>query len=448
MSSGFRRPGNPPPIPRMSPRTFLPIVFAALVAPAFAAPLDPLFAPEDFWETKPDALMATAGRLGYQWTSNLRDSARVARLNMTMFGLPVAESVVRFEGEKLKDVVFSLYARGIEPDWPEDKFRAFVARSMDAVTEVAKVKYSVRGKDPTNAVKADGVIWKNDRVQILLEYSVTKEVKARGIPFRPEFVRLEIAPPAKTTGRLGAAPVPTPGTAKFSGAAHVKRNEETGDVWLDGIPMVNQGQNGFSILANTERVMRYYGIGVDAHELAQAANVSWQRSLSTAVMVETLKKLGSRMKFRVREVEPWNSADFARLITEYNRVAKRESSATIPDDRRGMDVTEVYRLMKPDLLKEVRTKNKSDLNRFQRQIRSGIDEGTPMLWMMILGVVPEPEPGIAGGTSGHARLIVGYNAKKEDIIYSDSWGAGHELKHMSAADAWTMTTGAMTIEPL
>ena len=46
------------------------------------------------------------------------------------------------------------------------------------------------------------------------------------------------------------------------------------------------------------------------------------------------------------------------------------------------------------------------------------------------------------------RLIVGYNAKTEEILYSDSWGAGHELKRMKADDAWTITTGLMTVEPL
>ena len=46
------------------------------------------------------------------------------------------------------------------------------------------------------------------------------------------------------------------------------------------------------------------------------------------------------------------------------------------------------------------------------------------------------------------RLIIGYNAKTNDIFYSDSWGAGHERKRMSAADAWTITTGLAKIEPL
>ena len=63
----------------------------------------------------------------------------------------------------------------------------------------------------------------------------------------------------------------------------------------------------------------------------------------------------------------------------------------------------------------------------------------------MLGKVPET--GIPQDAGGHMRLIIGYNSKSEEILYSDSWGAGHELKRMAAADAWTITTGTMSIEP-
>ena len=51
------------------------------------------------------------------------------------------------------------------------------------------------------------------------------------------------------------------------------------------------------------------------------------------------------------------------------------------------------------------------------------------------------------GITLHTNLTYD-NAKTNDIFYSDSWGAGHERKRMSAADAWTITTGMTKIEPL
>lgn len=162
-------------------------------------------------------------------------------------------------------------------------------------------------------------------------------------------------------------------------------------------------------------------------------------------MLEALKKLSARFKVRVREVEKSDIKQLLALITDYNRAAKRASASPIPEQGNMIDVGEVYRAMNVDILREVRTKNKSDLSRFQRAVQAHIDEGTPLLWTVMLGKVPESN--IPQNAGGHMRLIIGYNSKKEEILFSDSWGAGHELKRMSAADAWTITTGTMSVEP-
>jgi hypothetical protein len=103
--------------------------------------------------------------------------------------------------------------------------------------------------------------------------------------------------------------------------------------------------------------------------------------------------------------------------------------------------------MQPDLLKEVRTKNKADVGKFQRTVQSSVDQGEPLLWSVVLGFVPE-NPALPQTRGGHMRLIIGYNNKTQEIMYTDSWGAGHELKRMVLADAWTITTGLTSIEPL
>ncbi len=46
------------------------------------------------------------------------------------------------------------------------------------------------------------------------------------------------------------------------------------------------------------------------------------------------------------------------------------------------------------------------------------------------------------------RIIVGYNAATGEILYSDSWGAGHEEKRMAIDDAWTVTTGLGSLQPV
>ena len=39
------------------------------------------------------------------------------------------------------------------------------------------------------------------------------------------------------------------------------------------------------------------------------------------------------------------------------------------------------------------------------------------------------------------RLIIGYNEDRGEVLYSDSWGEGHELKRMDGLDALSITTG-------
>ena len=419
------------------------VLASAIIAPAFAAPLEPLLDPASIWTQQKEPFMTSAKSLGFEWTSAAQDSARAAVKDMTFQGLPVVESIVRFEGDAPKEVTVVLYARGDVGDWTELKFDGLVRTAAETLNKATNTKFAVRGKDQTSAVKADGLVWATDSARYVLEYSKTKEVKTRSIPFRAEFVRLEILPPEKKLGLLAAAM--SGSKTKFSGIEHVKKDTTSGDVWIADVPMVDQGQKGYCVVASAERVMRYYGGSVDQQELAQVANTSTAGGTSSDAMFDALKKLSARLKVRVREVEKSDIKDLLKLMADYNRAAKKANAPLIPDQGRMIDVGEVYNVMDTAVLKEIRTKNKADLGRFQRTVQAHIEEGTPLLWTVMLGKIPEK--GIPQNAGGHMRLIIGYNPKTEEILYSDSWGAGHELKRMPTADAWTMTTGAMSIEP-
>lgn len=433
-------------------------VACVLAVPALAEPLDPLFAADNFWTQKQDDFMKGAGKLGYEWTSSAKDSARTARPRssnnasasgassggITVFGLPVIESVARFDGDKLAAVTVVLYARGDVGDWTEQQFDGLVRNAADAISKGTGAKFAVRGKDMTNAVHAEGLTWTTDKSRYLLEYSKTKALPTRNIPFRAEFVRLEISAPEKKVGLLASAT--NTQRAKFSGLTHIKRDAASGDVWLGDVPMVDQGEKGYCVVAATERVMRYYGDKVDEHELAQVANTNTAGGTSSDAMVDALKKLSARLKVRVREVDKFDIKEILALIADYNRTAKKDKKPQLSDQGHMIDVGAMYREMDTDVLREVKTKNKSDLHRFQRSIQAHIDQGVPLLWTVMLGKIPEP--GIPQNAGGHMRLIIGYNNTKDEVLFSDSWGPGHELKRMKAEDAWTMTTGTMSIEPL
>ncbi|MDE0837460.1 MAG: hypothetical protein OSB41_00250 [Kiritimatiellae bacterium] len=50
------------------------------------------------------------------------------------------------------------------------------------------------------------------------------------------------------------------------------------------------------------------------------------------------------------------------------------------------------------------------------------------------------DPALPQTTGGRMRIIFGYNEKAKEILYTDSWGAGHERKWMSIEDARTITS--------
>ncbi|MDB6137458.1 MAG: hypothetical protein JWO94_530, partial [Verrucomicrobiaceae bacterium] len=99
---------------------------------------------------------------------------------------------------------------------------------------------------------------------------------------------------------------------------------------------------------------------------------------------------------------------------------------------------------------------KGDLTKL---VQENIAGGTPLLWAVQLPYEPVAVRTGLPGTSpqavikdpqsggGHMRLIIGYNTKNADVIFTDSWGAGHEIKRMSLKDADSMTQAVFSMQP-
>jgi len=420
------------------------VTLLCLASAAVASPIDPLISKPELWNLNQDGFSHLAEGRQYVWTSSTKDSARAAESGLTFLQMPVYESVIRFENSKVTQLTAQLYARGDAGDIEKPKFEKLLKDAADALDAYTRVKFTPRGKDQSNAVHAEGLIWQTPTARFLLEYSFTKEMKSRNIPFRAEFVRLTITPPQKTVSLLASAT--NLNQARFSGPTHVKRNLATGDVVIPDVPMVDQGQKGYCAVACTERVMRYYGIPADENEIAQVANTETEGGTSYEAMFEALKKLGARLRVRIHPVQQLEVKQLVSLISDYNRAAKHEGAAPLPDMGRMIDVQGMFHEMKPDVLLEVRTKNKAELTRFEHNVETQIDQGIPLVWGVMLGLFPEPGVPQSGG--GHMRLIIGYNNKTQEILFTDSWGAGHELKRMPLDKALSITTGLTCIEPL
>ena len=409
--------------------------------------LDPILLRPDLWECDQGTLDAELGSLHFKWLSKARDVARASTPGLVFRSQPLNEAILEFDNGKLSEARLSYFNRGDSSALRKEEFEALLASITAELSAATGTTPVDRGPDPASAVRALGRIWDAGGTRYLLEWSVTKESRTRAIAFRAEFIRLTLRRLASTRPPVGAAPVRARDAVKaFVGRNHVE-NLPNGDAKLKGLPMVDQGEKGYCVVASVERIMRYYGASVDQHELAQIANSDAALGTSTGAMLSSLEKLTARLGIKVRSLCPWKDRDFLEFVDDYNRATKGGKLApklTVTYAARG---DAFFSKVKPEIYKQVRLKSHADFGRFQREIQRSIDEGTPLLWSVRLGIVSESNTPHQR-TGGHMRIIVGYNWTTREILYSDSWGQGHEEKRMPLDDAWTITVDLSSLQPL
>lgn len=408
----------------------LTLLFSGLLlSSGLAVSLESLWEKTGIWEHTTETFPEVAGPLGFRWNSAEHDSARGAGKGLTLAGLPVVEVLVRFSGGKVSGLTAVIYARGDAGEMTRPEFDALVKRSVDTLSTLTGVRPQVQGKDAHNAVKADGVLWQTPQTNWLLEYAMARTPTPKGLVYQPNFVRLEMSPFHRTA-------LSTVSYLRMDPKTHVKR-VPAGDVWIDGIPMVDQGEKGYCVVATAERVLRYYGIRVDQNELAQLAGSDSRRGTSLTAAIEGLRQAEGRLHFHIRMVDEPDIKGFEALVADYNRrISKYGKGLQVPPLQGAIDPYQILGGMRVEVLREAKLNQKGAFTRFQRLVATSVDAGHPLVWGVVLGLAKEE--GLNQSVGGHVRLIVGYNAAKNELLYSDSWGAGHELKRMSMEDAWLM----------
>lgn len=262
----------------------------------------------------------------------------------------------------------------------------------------------------------------------------------------PHIVSVEWSPrstagPSSKTAWLRVVAEPWPPRRDWS---TLVRRTVDGDRFL-AVPMVDQQVQGFCAPATVERLMRHYGIPLDAAALGQLAESSTDAGTNVQRMLGKLAQL-RELRCEVRELFGFDVKRFDRLIVAYNAMAERQGLATLAYTPPVLDLGQVFLAADPATLRAAAA-GQGDRKRFWREVRESVDAGHPLMWGVVLGIVPEP--GIPPQTrGGHLRLVVGYNEARQEILYSDSWGRGHECKRLALADAWAMTMTLHALRPV
>lgn len=355
-----------------------------------------------------------------------------ARAGSINFGsLTAGEVVFVMDGNTPKSLQAMIYNKGDDGAIDAEAFNNQLEDAKAAIEELTGVRGKLRrtGKNDS-AVKLKSWEWKWDTGIIRLEANSSGRKK----DFEAEFIRLNAGPDAKALGGGGARD-----TVRKSELRDSITTEDDGTVWLKGLPMVDQGQKGYCVPATLARVFAFYGMDkVDQHALAAVCDSNAGGGTTSRGMEQAMQDVCKKFRTKFIIIDDY-ATNFKSVIDPYNKLAKREDKDTLSmqDD--------VFGMADAKILRKARAGKPTQVNKWMKDIKKHIDSGSPVIWMVMLGIYKE-EVGLPQDRGGHARLIIGYNLKKKTIIYTDSWGAAHARKTMPAADAAAMTTGRYVIK--
>jgi hypothetical protein len=414
----------------------------------------------DNWEQSADDFVVEHGKNGFRFADNRRRDVAISRKygDVMCFGESVMESRVYFRQRSMQRVELSLYNKG------DAMGHGVQLAAVDLDQLIKKISEKVNG-GPKKMPQAVRVRVKNDRIKAghkytmkwpkripmaELSWGVSGEDDSRTV----EYVRLVFEKSAQKNA--GASSGNSRRQSKKGGGYddNVKNNDE-GDTYIANVPMIDQGEKGYCSVATAERVLRYFGQNIDEHEIAQIAATSADKGTLIQSMISAVETIGKKCRLGKREIvakiSSWDDAE--KLMKEYNKSAKRMKKAQLntqdyirlEGNHHIFEVGKMEQAMDAKVLKAMSMRDKSGYGKFIRGIREQTKRGVPLFWSVRLGVYPEP--GIPQSAGGHMRLIIGYNAEKGEVIYTDSWGAGHERKHMPDDWAWTITHNLFYLNP-
>ncbi len=415
---------------------------------------------KELWKTKiVDFEKNSANKkFRFKWQSSTKRGLRSDGAGFKMLGTKTGECVIISNGGKeLKGISLSFYNKGDDGPMAAGSFDALTNELRNKISKKLETKPRSEEKKGTVKIKSD--VWKSEGTSYQLE-------KSASISGKPEFLRFRVM--STKTAKRGES---TANRAEIKG--NVVKDRVSGDVYIDNIPMIDQGRKGYCACASAARIYQYYGRTTDQHEIAQIAGSSARGGTSVAEMVGALKKVTGHLKSRVNILYEYPKGlsdsgmddraykvymigikEMMRDINSYQQLAKKTGAKSIPfegekpyarvSSKEFVSFDYFIYKCEPKVFREVMMK-KNSFSRFKSKIKEYIDQGIPVGWCLQLGLFPEK--GMEQASGGHMRLIIGYNEKTKSIIFSDSWGDGHAKKSMDAGEAFCMTNVLLVLPP-
>jgi hypothetical protein len=427
-----------------------------------AADLGDVFSDAAKWSLAPEAFLGEFQGLGFHFVDGKQTAMSNQKTLLKFLGQEVCEARVYFDASAVRRVELSVYNKGDAGAKDRESFESLAEETKRKVCEYTK-DTGMTGKTTNDRanyfVKHHQWVKKSPAIQMEWAYVEPHRSGGQSVPYGAEYIKVLLVP-----GKAGGGGVTALGggmsASRAKNARTIKENVTrgaSGDVSIGNVPMVDQGQKGYCAAASSERVLRYYGLEVDQHQIAQLANTAAEGGTTLEGMAKAISKIGRQFQLDKKDlISPdtdvsFEKSDHVKLIEQYNAVAKKRKASLIDwetyTQNHTVDLPAIWRAMDPAIVLAARSGQKQAMGQFSKNVKTYADQGVPLLWSCLVGMYPEEPPLGQEGAFGHVRLIIGYNDKTGEILYSDSWGPSHALKRLPLDKAWAMTKGLIVLKP-
>jgi hypothetical protein len=432
-------------------------------APEQAAPVElgEVFKYPAGWSLGADAFLGEFQVFGFGFVDGKQTAMSSQKPLLRFLGLEVCEARVYFDPDSVRRVELSVYNKGDAGTKDRETFETLVntvKAKLAEYTHDSGMTGKTSNDRPNYFVKRHQWVKKSPGIQMEAAYVEPHRSGGKSVEYSAEFIKVLMIPIKAGSGGVTSMGGGMATQAKNARKVkeNVTRNPE-GDVWVNNVPMVDQGQKGYCAASSSERVLRYYGLEVDQHQIAQLADTAAEGGTTLEGMAKAIAKVGRQFQLDKKDlISPDSDGSFersehAKLIDQYNSVARKKKVEEIDwksfTSNHTVDIQQIWAAMDPEILLAARSGQKQGMGQFAKNIRLYVDQGVPLLWSCLVGMYPEEVPIGQEGAFGHVRLIIGYNTKTGDILYTDSWGPGHELKRLPLDKTWAMTKGLIVLKP-
>lgn len=410
----------------------------------------------EFFTKKKESLIVPDGKENlFMWTSSAKTEAYYPAVQngktITLYGQKVTSALIRFTNGHPSYVCLNLFGDNKDEIITAAQFR----KNMKEIFKELKKRYPKTKAKILRSTLSDGLhlsalIWKTDKFACTMKWAISGNTK---IGEDPKFlqVEFELLQAGKNPLKRGI------NKTIFGRPLEVKENKKTirrdttGDVYLENIPMIDQGATGNSAAAVVQRILQYEEKVTKEPIKAEPLKKGTKLNSDVEELHLQLKKICIDNKLKYKEEFVYFDKDrslrkLQNLLGKYNRLAKKSGKEKLPVPKSG-SAAAAETILKMDLELLAKARNEDHAaHTFHATIMQNVMSSKPLVWYVVYGAVKE-EKAPAKPPKTHIRLIIGFNDTTREVIYTDSWGKGHELKKMPFDKAWAITLATYTITP-